>query len=101
MWVETNWDHRFLAWNEDDYMIELDKALGTHSTNKRCSSGGLSMWKSSIVWVPFNPTAENMAAYLVQHVGPKELVNTDVELFRVVIEETAKCHATYDGEQMP
>jgi len=45
------------------------------------------------VWVPFNPTAENMAAYLLNTIGPEELTGTNVTLLDVVVEETRKCSA--------
>lgn len=77
MWVETNWDHRFLIWQEDPHaqrLLDIDPL---------------------VVLVPFNPTAENMAIYLVERVAPIQLGNTGVRLAEVTIEETAKCHATY------
>ena len=47
----------------------------------------------SIVLVPFNPTAENMAMHLLLVVGPQVLVETGVNLCRVTVEETRKCSA--------
>jgi len=76
MWLENNWDHHFLLWDEDPWvapMLELDP---------------------TIVVVPFNPTAENMAAYLLQVVGPSQLEGTEATLIKVRIEETAKCAAS-------
>jgi len=49
----------------------------------------------SIVYTPFNPTAENMAQHLVQVVGPAQLDATGVTLVSVRIEETAKCSASF------
>lgn len=77
MWIEEFWDHRFLLWEQDP------------------AHAAMSLVDSTIVRVPFNPTAENMAQYLVQVVGPEQLAGTGVKLARVTIEETAKCHATY------
>ena len=77
MWIEDNWDHHFLIWEEDSrapFLMDVDETL---------------------VIVPFNPTAENMAQYLVDVVGPKQLEGTGVKLVEVLIEETAKCHASY------
>ena len=81
-WLERNWDHKMLLW-KDDYI--LDQLLP-------CSS----IVFDSIVIVPFNPTAENMAKYLVEEVGPRQLEGTDVELIKVTIDETRKCSATYE-----
>lgn len=77
MWIEDNWDHRFLIWEEDPRMPFLQDIDET------------------TVVVPFNPTAENMAQYLVNVIGPKQLEGTNVRLIEVTIEETAKCSASF------
>jgi 6-pyruvoyltetrahydropterin/6-carboxytetrahydropterin synthase len=46
------------------------------------------------VIVNFNPTAENMGQYLIEIVGPAQLVDTGVTLVNVNIEETRKCSVT-------
>lgn len=77
-WLENNWDHKFLVWREDPmarYLKELDP---------------------TVVEVPFNPTAENMAEYLVTCIGPMQLVGTGTTLVRVVIDETRKCSVTVE-----
>lgn len=79
-WLEQNWDHRFLVWELDPLYPALQKL------------------DSSVVAVPFNPTAENIATYLVEVVGPKQLSSHNVWLSKVTVEETAKCHATYESE---
>ncbi len=76
-WLEDNWDHRFLVWEEDplaESLIELD---------------------AKTVKVPFNPTAENMAQYLVEVVGVKQLDGTGVSLHRCIVDETRKCSAAF------
>ena len=78
MWVEENWDHKFLIWYEDPWVSALYEI----------DPKGISMQV-------FNPTAENMAEYLVNNVGPGQLAGTGVTLFRVDIEETRKCSASY------
>jgi 6-pyruvoyltetrahydropterin/6-carboxytetrahydropterin synthase len=89
MWLEDNWDHKFLAWERDPVMLTIETAL-----NKDCWSDEFDIFFYSIVSVPFNPTAENMAAYLLEVVGPARLAGTGVELTTVIIEETAKCSAS-------
>lgn len=77
-WLETYWDHKFLIWSQDPMAAKL---------------GALD--PKGVVLVPFNPTAENMAEYLVEAIGPNELRGTGVRLVFVRIEETAKCSADY------
>lgn len=77
MWLEHWWDHRFLMWEGDpelQHMKDIDP---------------------TVVATPFNPTAENMARYLVMEIGPDLLGNYGILLQTVTIEETAKCSATY------
>lgn len=92
MWVEDNWDHKFLAWDQDTVMHALQDHLRFEDDEAEVIFDG------SLVWVPFNPTAENMAEYLVHVVGPQMLADTGVRLVRVDIEETAKCSASYEVE---
>jgi len=85
MWLEVNWDHKFIAWNHD----EAIQHMARESINDIADS---------LVFVPFNPTAENMAAYLVEVIGPMQLEGTGVVLEEVKIEETYKCHVSYAKE---
>lgn len=90
MWLENEWDHKFLAWEEDPVMKAAYYAIpGDAEFNDSLT------FQSSIVFVPFNPTAENMAQYLVEVVGPQQLEGTGVRLVEVKIEETFKCHASF------
>ncbi len=88
MWVENYWDHKFLAWENDSLMKGV---LNTSSL----SFGEDIMLEESVVFVPFNPTAENMAQHLVEVIGPQQLAGTGVTLVSVRIEETAKCSASF------
>jgi 6-pyruvoyltetrahydropterin/6-carboxytetrahydropterin synthase len=80
VWLEINWDHKTLLWSEDEYIKQLYMA-------------GID---KDIVTVPFNPTAENIAAWLATVVGPEQLKGTGVLLSKVVVEETRRCLATYE-----
>ena len=73
-WLESNWDHRFLVWDRDPIYADLKKIDGT------------------VCGVPFNPTAENMAQYLIDVVGPMALPS-GITLQSVVVDETRKCSA--------
>lgn len=73
-WIEENWDHRFLVWEKDELRPALE------------------LLDEKVVVVPFNPTAENLANYLLNEVGPKVLPQ-GVRLSSVNFQETTKCGA--------
>jgi 6-pyruvoyltetrahydropterin/6-carboxytetrahydropterin synthase len=83
-WLEENWDHKFMVWEEDTAIHELMQ-----------TTMGRAHLTESLVWVPFNPTAENIAKHLVLVVGPRALAKTNVTLVRVDVGETRKCSATF------
>lgn len=78
MWLENNYDHKTLLFSGDPYLGMLPKSI-----------------MEDIVIVPFNPTAENIAKYLVEVIAPQQLTGTGCTLIECRIEETAKCSATY------
>ena len=78
-WVDECWDHGFIYFEQD--MI-LEKML-----TKMFHEDKIKLYS-----LPTNPTAENMASYLLHDVGPRVLNNTDVELFKVVLWETENCY---------
>ena len=90
MWVENYWDHKFLAWEQDPVIREHYDVLGSGPQGEPAGLFG-----ESIVFTPFNPTAENMAQHLVEVIGPQQLAGTGVTLVSVRIEETAKCSASF------
>ena len=96
-WLEREWDHKFLAWAKDPLMQAVMHATATAKDTKDNHRTGM-MLRESIVWVPFNPTAENMARYLVNDIGPAMLAGTSCVLHRVVIEETRKCSVSFTRE---
>lgn len=77
-WLEDNWDHKFLVWDGDPwsrYLVEID---------------------NTVVWTDFNPTAENMAKYLVEVIGPAQLKGHGCTLVSCTIDETRKCSASFE-----
>lgn len=92
-WLETNWDHRFLHWEEDPVIEVLKRE--TWETDKFESQQDQRDFHTSLVSLPFNPTAENLAAYMVEVIGPHLLDEHGVELVKCTIEETSKCHVGY------
>jgi 6-pyruvoyltetrahydropterin/6-carboxytetrahydropterin synthase len=80
-WLEENFDHRFLIWDKDPLLPHLENIS-----------------RESLFVVPFNPTAENIAKYMVEEIAPKRLQGTGAKLIKCRIEETRKCSATYEIE---
>lgn len=78
MFLEQAWDHKTLIWKDDPWLEKLRE-----------------LDPSGIVIVPFNPTAENMAQYLVEKVAPILLEGIECKLVKCTIEETRKCSVSY------
>jgi 6-pyruvoyltetrahydropterin/6-carboxytetrahydropterin synthase len=78
MWLEENWDHKMVLWT-------LDPALPVLKAH----------FPDDIVSVPFNPTAENIAKYLLEDVAPRQLLGSDLYLHECKVQETRKCSATF------
>lgn len=75
-WLEENWDHKFLIFKDDpirDALMDIDE---------------------EIVVCDFNPTAENMANYLLHTVAPILFKDEKCTVIKVTVEETRKCSAT-------
>lgn len=95
MWLENVWDHKFLAWEHDTVMRNITKLCGAACWSSKNDESVHDVLDSSLVWTPFNPTAENMAEYLVNTVGPHVLQGTGVMLLECRVEETRKCSAAF------
>lgn len=78
-WLEVNYDHKFLIW-QNDPLFETLKELDP----------------DGVVSVPYNPTAENIARHMVEIVSPVELSGTGCTLIKCRVEETRKCSASYE-----
>lgn len=76
-WIEGNWDHGFIFCKDDG---ETASALDLIAAQKRFA-------------LPSNPTAENMAAYLLREACPSVLADTGVRVTRIVVWETESCYA--------
>ncbi len=92
MWLEEQWDHKFLLWAADP-LCRLASGFIHTSLPEHDLIGVEKTLAESFVVVPFNPTAENMALYLLHVIGPQRLAGTGVVLAEVKIEETMKCSA--------
>lgn len=76
-WIEAKWDHGCIIWVDD---IEATQAMQLMKDQK-------------VYQLPLNPTAENMAAYLLERVCPAVLNGTGVTVVKVTLWETENCAA--------
>jgi len=76
-WIDKNWDHATIL-NEADKALGASIAAHTHQ---------------SIFYLPYNPTAENMATYLLEIVIPSLFNNFSAICTKVKIWETPNCSA--------
>ena len=77
-WIDQHWDHGFIYFDQDE---DLSRVFSEHLPGHKHFP------------MPRNPTAENMAQYLLETVGPEQLGGTGVHLSKVVIWETENCFA--------
>jgi 6-pyruvoyltetrahydropterin/6-carboxytetrahydropterin synthase len=105
-WLEDNWDHRFLLWDQDPMLDFLTKSAGhvmdhcmaleEDGDDDDASQEQFEVAKllvTSLVAVPFNPTSEGIAEHLLKVIGPQRLAGTGVTLTSVQVDETRKCSA--------
>ena len=76
-WLDEHWDHSFLISKEDTNALEALKMVTP----------------SRVYVLPYNPTAENMAKYLLEEVCPGLLEGTGATATRVRIWETDESFA--------
>ncbi len=75
-WINEHWDHTTI-------LFDKDKALG------KAIAG---VTKQKIFYLPANPTAENMAEYVLKHVCPELFGKMPIECVRVRLYETPNCY---------
>jgi 6-pyruvoyltetrahydropterin/6-carboxytetrahydropterin synthase len=76
-WLDDEWHYRTLLWVHDPILERLRDI------------------DDSIIALPCNPTAENLARYLVEVVGYREFAGTGLRLASCTVQETTDCSATY------
>ncbi|MBF0359697.1 MAG: 6-carboxytetrahydropterin synthase [Oligoflexia bacterium] len=75
-WIEDNWDHKIILNNKDSDTIEI-----------------LNKISPCVFLLPNNPTAENLANYLLWEVCPKVLKGFGIFVNKVTFYETNNCFA--------
>lgn len=74
-WIDEHWDHTMVLWEDDTSAIDAVCSVEPHR----------------IHLLPYNPTAENMARYLLETVAPAlltQIPDYNVRVSRVVVWET-------------
>ncbi len=93
-WIDEHWDHGFILHERDQ------AAIAGLNIFSRQADVELRGGHTKMFLMPYNPTAENIARFLVETVGPKALEETGVELCKVVVHETYSCSATFELESL-
>lgn len=79
-WIDDHWDHGFILWDQDTNALDAIKQVQPHKVYE----------------LPYNPTAENLARYLLTEIGP-QLISTirgyDLVLSKVIVWETENAFA--------
>lgn len=76
-WLDANWDHAFLIFEEDSNALEAIRMVEP----------------TKYFVMPYNPTAENMARYLLEVVAPGVLGDLGVVARKVAVWETEEACA--------
>lgn len=76
-WIDDNFDHNVILHQADR---NLGEAISENTTQ-------------NIYYLPYNPTAENIAKYLLEEICPKLLAFSDVRVKSIKLYETPNCYA--------
>lgn len=74
-WIDNNWDHTTI-------LFEMDKELGKAICD---------ITDQQVFYLPSNPTAENMAAYLLESVCPQLFADYGLKCVSIRLYETPNC----------
>lgn len=77
-WIDENWDHNFIVYAND---LEVLRMASTISRKKEPYVLGV------------NPTAENMANFLLRAICPQLFKDHPIEVWKIVLFETENCSA--------
>lgn len=83
-WLEREWDHGFILHADDQHFRRL--LAGCKIRDEPYTSQKLYV-------MPYNPTAENMARYLLREICPILFADTNCRVTAVRVHETVNCSA--------
>lgn len=76
-WIDEHWDHGVILWAKDHEAITALQQLP----------------EQKLYLLSENPTAENLAAFLLTDLAPRLMTGTSVVIQKVVVWETENCFA--------
>lgn len=76
-WIDQFWDHTTILNEKDIDLISVLQPIN----------------KKPVYIMPYNPTAENMAIYLLNNICPQLMRGTGVKISNIIIYETENCGA--------
>ncbi|MDX2072992.1 MAG: 6-carboxytetrahydropterin synthase [Alphaproteobacteria bacterium] len=76
-WIDEHWDHNTILYRKD---APLGRSIAEHT-------------QQAIFYLPENPTAENMAAYIFNVVCPDLFGKSGLRCTQVTLHETPNCRA--------
>lgn len=77
-WIDEHWDHTAILFEKDR---PLGDSIRAHT-------------QQEIFYLPTNPTAENMAAYLYEKICPELFKDSGLTCHSLVLYETPNCKAS-------
>ncbi|RZI47474.1 6-carboxytetrahydropterin synthase [Rickettsiales endosymbiont of Peranema trichophorum] len=76
-WIDKYWDHNTILHADDE---NLGRAIGQITTQ-------------NVFFMNCNPTAENMANFVLHEICPSLFVDTNVQCIKIRLYETPSCYA--------
>jgi 6-pyruvoyltetrahydropterin/6-carboxytetrahydropterin synthase len=84
-WLDEHWDHAFILWDQDSNALDAVRHCDPHR----------------IYELPYNPTAENLARYLLEEVCPTILAGTGASPYKIVVWESEESFAEVSVDDVP
>ncbi len=76
-WINAHWDHTTILWDRDKPLGEAISAIT----------------EQKIYYLPYNPTAENIARYLLETICPDLFKEEGIRCISMAVHETPSCTA--------
>lgn len=89
-WIDDAWDHGLILWAADPLLKDIKNMI---VATPEVSEGRCIGIMQKYYEMPYNPTAENMAKYLLEEICPRLLGGTGVYVTKIRLWETPNCFA--------